>query len=452
MRRILSCSIVAVLAFMLMGGVGAQSDKRSQKQPSPAVPADQQDTIRIDTNLVTVPVVASDKNNVYIPDLSKEEFSIFEDGVRQEIVFFAAIKEPFNVVLMLDTSASTQEKLGQIKQAARAFVEQLQPADKVKIIAFDDSIQDLCQFSSDRTELRRAIESTRAGKGTKLYDAVKFSLNSLSRIKGRKAVVLFTDGVDWHSDATKYDDNIRQVEESGVIFYPIRFDTRAETEEMIRNQQEMIGEVDLGIIFGGGSAGRNPRGTTPPITRGDGGTPYPQGRNPADDPFKIPIPAIILPMPRNRYPDRYPGDRRMPDGNPPSAGRIPDDRFPDASSGRYPDNNRTPSDSRYPGTRRRNDSVTGLLDNIYRLADQYLEEMAINSGGELHRADTLSDLPVAFAKIAAELRSQYSLGYYSANQAQDGKYRKIQVKTTRQSTVIRTRPGYRSGQQASSKP
>ncbi|MBK7597916.1 MAG: VWA domain-containing protein [Acidobacteria bacterium] len=186
MRRILSCSIVAVLAFMLMGGVGAQSDKRSQKQPSPAAPADQQDTIRIDTNLVTVPVVASDRNDVYIPDLSKEEFSIFEDGVRQEIVFFAAIKEPFNVVLMLDTSASTQEKLGQIKQAARAFVEQLQPADKVKIIAFDDSIQDLCQFSSDRTELRRAIESTRAGKGTKLYDAVKFSLNSLSRMKGAR--------------------------------------------------------------------------------------------------------------------------------------------------------------------------------------------------------------------------------------------------------------------------
>ncbi|MFM8394064.1 MAG: hypothetical protein ACKOB4_09090, partial [Acidobacteriota bacterium] len=84
-----------------------------------------EETIRIDTNLVTLPVIASDRQNRYIPDLKREEFSLTEDGVKQEIVFFAAIEEPINVVLMLDTSSSTIEKLGQIQQAANHFVGQL---------------------------------------------------------------------------------------------------------------------------------------------------------------------------------------------------------------------------------------------------------------------------------------------------------------------------------------
>jgi len=85
-----------------------------------------------------------------------------------------------------------------------------------------------------------------------------------------------------------------------------------------------------------------------------------------------------------------------------------------------------------------------MLDNLYRTADQYLQDMATRSGGELHRADTLGSLPDAFAKIAAQLRNQYSLGYYPANQARDGKYRKVQVKVSRKGVVVRARPGYRA--------
>ena len=85
-----------------------------------------------------------------------------------------------------------------------------------------------------------------------------------------------------------------------------------------------------------------------------------------------------------------------------------------------------------------------MLDNAYQTADKYLKELATTSGGELYRADTVSDVPDAFAKIAGELRNQYAIGYYPTNSARDGKLRKVQVKTTRKDAVVRARASYRA--------
>jgi Ca-activated chloride channel homolog len=84
-----------------------------------------------------------------------------------------------------------------------------------------------------------------------------------------------------------------------------------------------------------------------------------------------------------------------------------------------------------------------MLDNLYKTADGYLNDLATRSGGEVYRADTLASLPEAFARIASELRHQYSLGYYPTNQSRRGKYRKILVKVSRKDAVVRARPGYR---------
>lgn len=471
--RLCLLSVVTLAALIFAFGVIAQtkspSNQRAQgeqkKNSNQPEGGQQDDAIKIDTDLVTVHLIASDRRDVYVPDLTKEEFTIFEDGVRQQIEFFAAVRTPFHVVLMLDTSASTQEKLGQIQRASKMFVEQLQPADRVKVISFDDEVYDLCPFTNNRAELRNAVDSTRPGKGTKLYDAVKLALNELSRVKGRKAIVLFTDGVDWRSDATKYDDNIKQLEESSVIVYPIRFDTRYETEALLRDQQARGETVDLGGIFGG-PGNRVPPGTTPPTVPGGQGHPVPGGRG-GTDTMRLPLPPIIIGG--GRYPDRYPGgrypddryprdrypDNRYPDDryprndprNDPRTGRYPDDRYPDdryPRTGRYPDDRYPDSRNPNPSRRRDDDNIGVMLDGLYRTADQYLQDMATGSGGELYRADTLRSLPDAFANIAAELRNQYSLGYYPANQARDGKYRKIQVKVTRKDVVIRARPGYRA--------
>lgn len=428
---------------------GPQEKKGTDKT---AAAEQQSDTVRVTTSLVIVPVMASDYNDVYLPDLKKEEFTIQEDGLPQEIAFFSEVKAPFHVVLMLDTSGSTQEKIQDIQRAAVAFVQQLQAQDRVRVISFDDEVRDLSDFTSDRAALRQAIEKTRPGKGTKLYDACRLALSYLKRIEGRKAIVLFTDGVDWRSDEARADENIRMVEESGVIVYPIRYDTRRETEELVRRQQQAGESVDLGSILGGPSIGR-----TPPTMPGGSPTPG-SGGSTRNDPYKLPGPPIIIeqPYPR-RYPDpsRYPDPNRYPDptrypGGTPVPGRFPDPRtgrYPDDSS-RWPDDRgRVPDASEPPARPRREDSISVLLDSLYRTADTYLQDLAIRSGGKLQRADTLGALPEALARIAAELRTQYSLGFYSTNTARDGSFRKLKVQCRRQGVVIRARPGYRTSKE-----
>lgn len=383
---------------------------------------DQPEVLKIDTALVTFAVIVSDTNDVYLPDLKQHEFQIYEDGKLQEIAFFAALKEPFHVVLMLDTSGSTQEKLSQIQQAAAAFVAQLQPADRIKLISFDDEVREWGNFTNNRAELKASIAAMQPGKGTKLYDAMRLALQNLARVKGRKAIVLFSDGVDYKSFDTRFDDNIRMLEEAGVIVYPIRYDTRYETEALARQQQAQGGSVVLSDIIK-----TPPIGTTPPTVPGDTRVPS-TNRGGVLDRIRT-NPPIITGRRDDRYPDnRYP-DNRYPD----STGRIPDNRFPDARNPEAGSSNRRSS----------NDGIGMMLDNLYKTADDYLNQLALKSGGKLHRADTLGSLPEAFANIANELRNQYSLGYYPTNQMRSGKYRKIQVKVVRKGAVVRTRPGYR---------
>ena len=229
-----------VSLLLVAGQVSAQTPGQKRTTTLPPPPPQEQDveTLKIDTNLVTVPVIASSRGGNYIADLTKEEFKLSEDGVPQEISFLATVNAPFAVVLMLDTSDSTQEKLPQIQRAAIAFLEQLGPQDKVKVVSFDGELHDLTDFTSNKSVLRNAISQTRTGHDTRVYDAVQLALNSLRLLQQRKAIVIFTDGMDWHSQESTYEGTIRDLDESGVIVYPIRFETRADTERMARQLSE----------------------------------------------------------------------------------------------------------------------------------------------------------------------------------------------------------------------
>ncbi|HEX3251306.1 MAG TPA: VWA domain-containing protein [Pyrinomonadaceae bacterium] len=414
--------IFLVVAIAITGAL-AQTRPTSQKpnppKPSPTQPEtppeEPQDieTVTTETDLVTVPLIANDSNGTYITDLRQDEFAILEDGVQQPIAFFGKVAAPFHVVLMLDTSSSTQDKLRDIQQAAFAFVQQLQDADRVKVISFDDKVNDLNEFTSDRETLRSAIYKTRSGQGTKVYDAMELAMNTIRRIRGRKAIVIFTDGMDWHSDSATFEGTLRWLDEEGVVVYPIRYETRATTERLAREQSGGSSLPTIDVI-------RNPTstGTTAPTFPSDNPVPT-TGTQRKTGPLGLPLPEEILRRrreeERNRDPNGIPPERRDP--------------------GNFPEPVRRPS-------RDENDSIKVMLDLAYATADGYLRALAEKSGGRLLRADTLKSLPAAFAQIAAELRTQYMLGYYPINKERDERYRKIKVTTTRKHVVIRARPGY----------
>lgn len=409
------------------------NDKRNQPpaatptptpEPAPVIPGattddgayQDADAVKVDTNLVTVPIIAVDRDNRYVPDLIQNDLQLFEDDKPQQIAFFASISAPFNMILMLDTSASTDYKLSQIQNAAIDFVDQLQTADRVKVMSFDDQIRTLTDFTNQRQAIRQGIYSARPGKGTKLYDAVDVAVASFAKIQGRKAIVIFTDGVDSYSDKCTYDKNRRALEEAGIIVYPIRYNTRADLEAMIRQQQQGGRTVDLGNILGGGG----PNTSTTPSTFPGGTVPSlpPGSTGPSIGPVQISPISIPTQRPQTRDP------------NNPS-------QFP-------PNGRNDPAGGTAQGGTMSTNPVSAELDTLYATADRYLNELARITGGELNRADNLGSLPAVFARIAAELRTQYSLGYYPRNPARDGKFHKLKVKTTRKGAIIRARPGYRA--------
>jgi Ca-activated chloride channel family protein len=207
--------------------VRAANDQSQEQRPRPASSRQKQNedetTVRVDTTLVTVPVAAMDRAGKFVPGLRAEDFRVFEEGVEQGIAFFRSAEEPVTVALMLDVSDSAESNLREIRDAAMAFVDQLRPDDQVTVIEFDSGLRELALATSDRQVIHNALRSARTGGGTRLYDAVEFALTKrLNRMTGRKAIILFTDGVDVDSRVS-LEKSLRTIEEAGIFIYPIQY-------------------------------------------------------------------------------------------------------------------------------------------------------------------------------------------------------------------------------------
>jgi VWFA-related protein len=182
-----------------------------------------QDRIRVQTSLVSVPVMVSDQLGRSIVGLKQEDFVLYDDGVPQRVAFFAAAEEPLRMVLMLDTSKSTAAVLKQIKKAATDFVVQLRPQDQAMVVSFDTEIHILCRFGCSQPELKHAIEHAGVSDddGTHMRDVMATVIQRyLGGGQGRKAIILLTDGEDIGSSTTP-NDAIRIVRDSGVVIYPM---------------------------------------------------------------------------------------------------------------------------------------------------------------------------------------------------------------------------------------
>lgn len=193
----------------------------------------QEATITIDSTLVNVPVIVSDRQGRYISGLKQQDFVLYDNQVKQPIAFFDAAQEPLNVAILLDTSKSTRFVLEDIKSAASTFLTQLRAKDKAMIVTFDFDVQFLTPLTGNQSQLERAIQQAYIGEypGTKLHDAVEETVKELKQANGRKAIVLLTDGKD-HGSYLEADELIDHVVESNTLIYTIFF----ETGENFRNR------------------------------------------------------------------------------------------------------------------------------------------------------------------------------------------------------------------------
>jgi Ca-activated chloride channel family protein len=205
--------------------------------PTPIPPAGNQaddgEVIKVNTQLVTVPVRVLDRKGRFMSGLTKENFKVFENGREQTIEMFSNENEPFTVALVLDMSYSTKFKIADIQSAAIAFIEQLRPQDKVMVVSFDGDVHVNCEATSERKEIHQAIRSTKISTGTSLYEAIDLVINNrLASIEGRKAVILFSDGVDTTSRRANDMGNLHDAMEQEAIIYTIRYDTFNDVQSM----------------------------------------------------------------------------------------------------------------------------------------------------------------------------------------------------------------------------
>jgi len=334
------------------------------------------EVLRIDTQLVDVPVVVTDKNGKPLLDLKQSNFIIYEDGKKQDISDFAATNAPFEVALLLDTSGSTRSDLQLIQRAAENFIASLRPGDKVSIIAFrSDRISGktnaasevLSSLTNDRNKLKSALADVKMSFGTPYYDGLLQVVEKIFREKpkdefrGRRALVALTDGVDSTSVAD-FAEVREEFGQAGIVSYFIQVDTREFFEE------NLLGDCESAMRFSQAQIRRYYR------------TFYPKSN----------VEKV--------YSFCNLGDFERLD----------------------------------------------ISKKLYELADAQMQGLAKMSGGKVFPAADLSEARVAFARVAQEIGTKYSVGYYSSNEKRDGGYRKIKIelKGVPAGAQIRAREGY----------
>jgi Ca-activated chloride channel family protein len=224
-------------------------------------------TLKVDVDSVFLNVSVRDRSsNRSIGGLQKEDFRIYEDGVRQQVAQFLPSEAPFNLLLLLDVSGSTQSYLHLMKQASIDFTHQIKTNDRIAIATFSTNVQLVENFTNDRAVAERAINRIKSGGGTAFYDALMTCLNRYMRgVEGRSAIVVFTDGVDNQLEGrggsrTTYDELYRRVQETDTVIYTIFLDTEGQASAITRGPTRRPGGIGgwPGGRRGGGFPGGYP--------------------------------------------------------------------------------------------------------------------------------------------------------------------------------------------------
>ncbi|HJT67215.1 MAG TPA: VWA domain-containing protein [Pyrinomonadaceae bacterium] len=381
---ILSVSLIALLISPQQQAqrprrVNSNTDQNTETQkPAPQQDLDEGDVIRTDTQLVSVPAVVTDSTGHPLAGLKPENFRLIEDGQPQTIANFGTTETPFEIALLLDTSGSTRDDVALIRAAANSFIEALRPGDRVGIVAFNtarsgnDSIATVdvvSTLTSDRGELRKAIENIGSSNGTPYYDALQKVVDSIFHdppsddVRGRRAVVALTDGVDSASNSDFGTAKLK-LSHAGVACYFVQINTEDFVEDRLMKDCQDDGQLSLSQR----QIERYRRLITPP---------------PKAEDF-------------NSFCSMGPFERMS------------------------------------------------ISRELYNIARREMNDLARASGGRSFQAATLADARAAFARVAADIGTLYSIGYYPTNKARDGKFRtiKVELKGIKDKAQVRARDGY----------
>jgi len=192
------------------------------------LPSDaQRPQFRSTIDIVSLNITVLDGTNKYLTDLEQPDFSVFEDGVKQEIVFFTRRPQPIALSLLLDSSASMEDKLQMLQVAATNFVKRMKPGDLAQVIDFDSRVSIRQGFTASQPELQTAILQTVAGGSTSLHNAIYVSLKELGKVKAqneedvrRQALIVFSDGEDT-SSLVSFEEVLELAKRSETAIYTI---------------------------------------------------------------------------------------------------------------------------------------------------------------------------------------------------------------------------------------
>ncbi len=310
---------VILASLVLIACVGLTASPQPQA-------ANSQDgkSIRIRVGMVSLPVVVTNGRGEYVTDLKKEDFAVIDNGKAQEIAGFLTVEEPISVALVLDSSDSMRTYLKTIQNEAIRFVSFLKKEDRLAIVSFADQVVLEEPFNLYGKKNPMAIRRIESRGMSAVYEAVWLALEQVLKHEfGRKALVLFSDGIDNRSQTV----------------------TEKETLDLARRTEATI----YCIYFNA-------------------------------------------------------GEKRF--------GRFP---FPGGGGGKKAEN---------------------------AAGREYLAKLSGFSGGVLVDAKKIGDLGSAFRKIARELSSQYSIGYYPSNLQRNGEFHDVEVRLRRPGLTARTKQGY----------
>ena len=201
----------------------------------------QEPTFRSSTRIVPVVTTVIDAQGRFVPGLEQEEFTILDNGVPQQIVFFQNDVQPFTAVVMMDYSASMTANLSRLQAAAEQFLLRMLPEDKGQVGSFSDKIQFSGTFTNDRDDLIFALKDLQFGNPTRLYDAVNESMAMLRGVEERKVVLVFTDGDDTAS-RVGMGDVLDRAKDEEVMVYAIGLES-----EYFNGQRRVRTRPDRGL-------------------------------------------------------------------------------------------------------------------------------------------------------------------------------------------------------------